>query len=64
MVRCIWYGDVVRLVVEFGWVDIVLGFGNGVRLVVGRGFVVRCMMTKLVGVGQSNTSAQTQNVSL
>ena len=44
----------MRLVVRFGWVDIVLG----------RGFVVGCLMTKLVGVDQSNTLAQTQTVAL
>ena len=44
----------MRLVVGFGWVDIVLG----------RGFVVGRMMTKLVGVDQSNTLAQTQIVAL
>lgn len=54
----------MRLIVRFGWVDIFLGFGNGVGLVVGRGFVVRRMMTKLVGVDRSNTLAQTQIVSL
>ena len=40
MVGCIWYGDGVRLVVGFGWVDIALGFGNDVGLVVGQGFIV------------------------
>lgn len=37
VVGCIWYGDVVSLVVGFGWVDIFLGFGNGVGLFFGRG---------------------------
>ena len=46
------------------WVDNVVGFGNIVRLFVGRGLVVRRMMTKLVGVGRSNISGQTQIVSL
>ena len=44
----------MRLVVGFGWVDIVLG----------QGFVVRRMMTKLVGVDQSNTLTHTQIVAL
>lgn len=61
---CMWYSDVVRLIVQFGWVDIVVGFDNDVRLVVAHGFVVGHMMTKLVGVGQSNTSAQTLIMSL
>ena len=43
----------MRLVVGFGWFDIG----------VGRGLVGR-MMTKLVGVDQSNTVAQTQIVAL
>ena len=64
MLECIWYGDVVRLVVGFGWADIVIGFGNVVGLVVGRGLVVERMMMKLVGVGISNTFGQTQTVSL
>lgn len=64
VVGCIGYGDFVRLIVRFGWVDIVVGFGNGVRLVLGWGFVVGHVMTKLVGVDRSNTSAQTQIVSL
>lgn len=42
VIGCIWYGDVMRLVVGFGWIDIVVGFGNGVRLVVGRGFCWVC----------------------
>ena len=46
------------VVFEFGWIDIVLGFGNVVGLVIG------CMMTKLVCVGRSNTSGQTQIMSL
>lgn len=50
MVGCIWYGEDVRLVVGFWSVDIVFGFDNGVRLVVGREFVVRHMMMKLVGM--------------
>jgi hypothetical protein len=54
----------VRLVVGFGWVEILLGFGKGVGLIVGRGFVVGRMMTKLVGVDQSNIVAQTQIVAL
>lgn len=57
MVGCIWYGDFVRLFVGFGWIDIVIRFGNGVGLVVGRGFVIRRVMMKLIGVGRSNTSA-------
>ena len=44
----------MRLVVRFGWFDI----GDGRGLVVGR------MMTKLVGVDQSNTLAQTQTMAL
>ena len=44
----------MRLIVGFGWVDIVLG----------RGFVVGRLTTKLVGVDQSNTLAQTQTVEL
>ena len=44
----------MRLVVGFGWVDIVLG----------RGFVVGRMMTKLVGMVQSNTLTQTQIAAL
>ena len=64
MVKCIWYGDGVRLIVGFGGVDIVLGFGNGVGLVVGRGFVVERMIMKLVGMDKSNTLAQTQIVAL
>ena len=44
----------MRLVFGFGWFDI--GVGQG--LVVGR------MMTKLVGMDQSNTSAQIQIVAL
>lgn len=40
-----WYGNVIWLIVGFGWVDNVVGFGNVVGLVVGR------MMMKLVGVG-------------
>lgn len=64
IVECIWYGDIVRLVVRFGWVDIVVRFSNGVSLVFGRGFVVGRMMMKLVGVSRSNTSAQTQTMSL
>ena len=46
------------LVVGFGWVKNVIVFDNIVGLVVGR------MVTKLVGVGHSNTSGQTQIVSL
>lgn len=46
VVGCIWYGDVVRLVVRFGWIDNIVGFDNVMGLVIGR------MMTKLSGVGQ------------
>ena len=44
----------MRLVVGSGWVDIVLG----------RGFIVGRMMTKLIGMDQSNTLAHTQIVAL
>lgn len=54
----------MRLFVGFGWVDIVLGFGNGVEFVVRRGLFVERMMTKLIGVGRLNTSDQTQTMSL
>lgn len=40
MVRCIWYDDFMRLVIGFGRIDIVIGFGNSVRLVVGREFLL------------------------
>lgn len=40
VVGCIWCGDIVRLVVGFWWVDIVVGFGNGVGLVVGGGLLL------------------------
>ena len=44
----------MTLVVGFGWFDIG----------VGRGLVIGRMMTKLVGVDQSNTLAHTQIVAL
>ena len=40
----------MRLVVGFGWIDIVVEFINGVRLVVGQWFVVGHVMTKPVGM--------------
>lgn len=43
MVRCIWQGDSVMLVVGFGWVGIVLG----------RRFIGGRMLMKLVGMDQT-----------
>ena len=64
VVVCIWYDNVVGLVVGFGWIDNVDGFGNVMGLVVGRGFVVGRIITKIIDVGRSNTSSQTEIVSL
>ena len=52
------------LVVQFGWVDDVFGFSIAMGLVVGGGLIVGRMMTKFIGVGRSNTSGQTQTMSL
>lgn len=51
--RCMWFRNVVGLVVGLRWVDNVIGFGSVV------GLVVRRMMKKLIGVGQSNILGQT-----